>query len=181
MASASVSPDTITLSVNIESNCHLRRRYVQSIECIAIGAKQRALKLNAKDNEGVKWVDINDSKTCSLSELNCRKLGQIGLNVYSYYGHPLDIEWGISGDKIFLFQCRPVTTLDSDTEWELIHELDTGHIDETGCHTRANVGEVMPGVMSYLTLTSIIRQLGVGQSVGITLLCFLTLFVNKLM
>lgn len=54
---------------------------------------------------------------------------------------------------MYLFQSRPVTNLESYTEWKLSHVLDSGHNDQNEYNTRANAGEVMPGTVSHLFIT----------------------------
>jgi hypothetical protein len=44
---------------------------------------------------------------------------------------------------MYLFQSRPVTNLESYTEWKLSHVLDSGHNDQNEYNTRANAGEVV--------------------------------------
>ncbi len=87
------------------------------------------------------------TKKCSLTETEALKLGEIRLKIESSFSSVRDIEWGIENHIIYLFQSRPVTNLESYTEWELTYELDYGHNDQNEYNTRANVG----GVMSALS------------------------------
>ena len=32
-------------------------------------------------------------------------------NIEKFYGFPVDVEWGIEGNEIFILQCRPITTI----------------------------------------------------------------------
>lgn len=46
-----------------------------------------------------------------------------------------------------------MTNLDRYTEWELMHEMDSGQASELEFFSRANLGEVMPFAMSHHALT----------------------------
>ncbi|OGO51423.1 MAG: hypothetical protein A2148_11820 [Chloroflexi bacterium RBG_16_68_14] len=46
-----------------------------------------------------------------LSDDEVAALARLGLQVEAHYGSPQDIEWAMEGDRLFLLQARPVTTL----------------------------------------------------------------------
>ena len=50
----------------------------------------------------------------SLSEDEIMKLCHEGLLIEKHYGKPMDIEWGITGDKVYILQARPITTIKPD-------------------------------------------------------------------
>jgi len=54
-----------------------------------------------------------------------------------------------------LLQARPVTTLDTFSDWELLHEYDLATMCVDDLYTLANVGEVFPSVSTPLTITTI--------------------------
>jgi pyruvate,water dikinase len=60
------------------------------------------------------------------------ELGHLILQVETFLGAPQDIEWAYADQKFWLLQARPITT--STLGW-----------------TRANIGEVMPGVVTPVT------------------------------
>jgi pyruvate,water dikinase len=45
----------------------------------------------------------------SLTDAQAQELGALGLRVEAYFGHPCDVEWGLSGGQFFLLQARPIT------------------------------------------------------------------------
>jgi hypothetical protein len=95
----------------------------------------------------------NNDKSC-LSESECLSLGNIALKVHQFYGNARDIEWGIKDNKIHLLQSRPITNLDNSwTQWELMHDIDSGQQSEKEYLTRANLGEVFPGASSHVCLS----------------------------
>jgi pyruvate,water dikinase len=46
----------------------------------------------------------------SLADIQVRELGQLALRLEETMGWPVDIECAYKGDKLYLLQCRPVTT-----------------------------------------------------------------------
>jgi len=51
------------------------------------------------------------SKQQKLTDEQILKLAGIGNHIESHYGRPMDIEWAMEADEMFVVQARPVTTL----------------------------------------------------------------------
>jgi len=154
VVSAMAEPDTIRLNVNIESNSLLKQRKIKDIENIQIGSKLKKITMNNNNESGTIELSTTNTDECCLSESECLSLGNIALKVHKYYGNPRDIEWGIRKNEIYLLQSRPITNLDNSwTEWEIMHDLDSGQQSEKEYLSRANVGEVFPGASSHLCLS----------------------------
>jgi pyruvate,water dikinase len=127
---------------------------LEGIESIQIGSKLKAITLNNNNKSGTIEINTTNSKDCCLNESECLSLGNISLEVHKYYGNPRDIEWGIKNKQIYLFQSRPITNLDNSwTEWEIMHDLDSGQQSEKEYLSRANSGEVFPGATSHQCLS----------------------------
>jgi pyruvate,water dikinase len=85
-----------------------------------------------------------------LSDGRVRALVEEALTAEAFFGHPLDLEWSI--DKhgtIHWLQARPITTTDLPAPDEFDYEP-TALIPY---FTRANVGEMMPGAATPLTIS----------------------------
>lgn len=54
-----------------------------------------------------------------LTEKQATQLFQLGQKIEQHYGTPQDIEWAISGGKLYLLQARPITTLSKKEPKEL--------------------------------------------------------------
>jgi hypothetical protein len=103
---------------------------------------------------GTVLEEEQNNEICCLSEDEMLKLGEIASNVHKFYGNARDIEWGIKDKQIYVLQSRPITNLDNSfTEWEIMHDIDTGQPSEREYYTRANLGEIFPGASSYICLT----------------------------
>lgn len=79
---------------------------------------------------------------------HARKLGKIAVKLEKHMGSPQDIEWAIKGNRIFLLQSRPITTLKG-------HNPETGewNASHTGDYlwSNANLTEATPDIMTPLT------------------------------
>lgn len=86
------------------------------------------------------------------SELNpyISELTKLGSQLEKEFGYPQDIEWAIAGNKVYVLQSRPITTLKG-------HNPATGEWNDSknGCYLWSNVnfGEAIPEVMTPLTWT----------------------------
>lgn len=98
--------------------------------------------------------------------------GQLGaimdaaLRCEELLGTPQDIEFAYDGDELWLLQTRPITGLrvDSGADGRL-SEFDTA-TDSATEWTSANVQEVLPGLLTPLTITTSARSSRIGYNEG---------------
>lgn len=67
-----------------------------------------------KDNDsGTVWKDLSleDKNNFVLSDKEVIELSKIIINLENHYGFPVDVEWAIENNKIYITQSRPITTL----------------------------------------------------------------------
>ncbi|KAL5006743.1 hypothetical protein ScPMuIL_015549 [Solemya velum] len=141
-------PDTITVSRTWKNQLKIKEK--------RIGKK--ASKILLSDRGGVEEVSNNQSGECCLSDDLIIKLCHAGVEIEKHYGSGRDIEWSVSQGEIFLLQARPITTLDMETDEELIHEFDNPLISDREVLTTANVGEMIPGAVTPLTMSVFARS-----------------------
>ncbi len=48
-----------------------------------------------------------------LSDVHIQELAMLSLDIEQHYGKPMDIEWAVEDDTLYILQARPVTTIDS--------------------------------------------------------------------
>jgi len=62
---------------------------------------------------GNEWKDIPSKKADEqcLSGKELQELGEIIIKIENHYGFPCDIEWAFAGNKFYITQSRPITTL----------------------------------------------------------------------
>ena len=73
-----------------------------------IGSKQVIITLNPAG--GTAKSNRDNHQETSLTPTQVLELTELLVQVEKYYQKPVDIEWAISRDKIFLLQARPITT-----------------------------------------------------------------------
>ncbi len=106
IVSGEVTPDTYV--VNKEDN-----------KIISKAIKNQKNKL-VKDNEVNKYVNIENGNVQKLDDKSILELTNLIKEIHNFYGFPVDIEWGIENDKIYILQCRPITTIQ---ENELVEKI----------------------------------------------------------
>ncbi|MBL1437016.1 MAG: phosphoenolpyruvate synthase [Rhodobacteraceae bacterium] len=62
---------------------------------------------------GTETVDLPEAAQTrpALTDFQIKALSDIGCKIEAHYGSPQDIEWALEGDKIFITQSRPITSL----------------------------------------------------------------------
>lgn len=153
VVSGTVEPDTLTIHRKLDDTL--------VISDSLVGSKRQ--KLSLKD-DGVTECTLNEQETMniSISDATALRLAKIGLHLESLFGSARDVEWAIVGEQIFLLQARPITTINTWTDFELMHELDSQVPPDVDLITFANVGEVFPRPISPLSSSTIIKVLNLA-------------------
>ena len=93
-----------------------------------------------------------------LDEREIKLLYETGKKIRTTFGEEKDIEWAIKDGQLFLLQMRPITTEIIDIE-EFDRDEDlSGHL-----FTKRNVGEMMPGAVTPLTLSTSAKAIDYGM------------------
>lgn len=80
------------------------------------GSKEVEIIYDA-DNGGIRKVSVDESKR-KQSVLNKEQIADLvkeGVRIEKHYGHPMDIEWAVKSDRIYILQARSITTLKEHT------------------------------------------------------------------
>lgn len=81
---------------------------------VTIGCKETQIIYGEKNTVEV-TVDDNDRKKRALNDREISELINSGLKIEKHYKMPMDIEWAIKGDEVYILQARAITTLKSST------------------------------------------------------------------
>jgi len=73
---------------------------------------------------------------------------------------PADCEWAVRGGSLYWLQLRPITT---DDDGVSMHEFDGDPLYENAVITSCNVGEMLPGAVTPLTLTTSVEAIDRGM------------------
>lgn len=93
-----------------------------------------------------------------LDENEVKQLYETGKQIRTAFGEEKDIEWAIKAGTLYLLQMRPITTEIIDIE-EFDRDDDiSGHL-----FTKRNVGEMMPGAVTPLTLSTSAKAIDYGM------------------
>ncbi|VEN34433.1 unnamed protein product [Callosobruchus maculatus] len=118
------------------------------------GLKNKVMKMSS---DGVIEVSNIKDGQLSLSDKQVLLLGKVGIDLEEVFGNPRDIEWAFHEDKLHILQSRPITTLNTWSDYEFDHETDSPILTDHSVLTIANVKEVIPNGMTVLTETSVMK------------------------
>lgn len=94
-----------------------------------------------------------------LTEGQVKALYHGALQAEKAWNIPMDLEWAINQDQeIIWLQARPITTLDDPT----IDELNTRYQVDHDVITNHNVGEMLPGAITPLTISTVVYAIDYG-------------------
>ncbi|XP_075796080.1 rifampicin phosphotransferase-like isoform X2 [Pelodiscus sinensis] len=134
-------PDTITLRHSPKCGLHLTSK--------KMGSKPQGGQLRA--GGGTAEDDCpTEAQRCCISEDTIMKLAGLALQVGKAHGTARNIEWTVKENVIYFLQDRPVTAFDLESEFELMHEFDSGFPSDYQWLTTANISETAPGAVTPL-------------------------------
>ncbi|XP_074030149.1 rifampicin phosphotransferase isoform X2 [Leptinotarsa decemlineata] len=145
VVSGSSDPDTFFLSRSWDNKLSVLEKKV--------GAKNSILAMTSNGSTEM-YTEENNNESLSLTDQQLLELGKVGVLLEGAFGSPRDIEWAYYKDKLYLLQSRPITTLNTWTDFELDHEMDTPLVSEKTVSTVGNTKEVIPRAATVLSQTS---------------------------
>jgi len=151
--SGKVEPDTLTI--------HRKWDNTLTISTSVLGNKEQKISL---DDDGITMNALSEQevKKISISDTIALRLAKIGLHLESLFGSARDVEWAVVGERIYLLQARPITTINAWTDFEIMHELDSGVPCDVDLMTFANIEEVLPYPVTPLSSSTIIKVLNLS-------------------
>ncbi|XP_033626787.1 putative phosphoenolpyruvate synthase isoform X1 [Asterias rubens] len=146
VVSGVVEADTVILRVDLNKSL--------TVESKVVGRKEEAICVAG--GGGTQTIHQTDSKSasCSISDALSLKLGRVALLLDECFSDARDIEWAAVGDTIYLLQARAITTVDVPSQYELLHEFDSGLPSDKVWMSTANIQEMCPGAVSPLTTSA---------------------------
>jgi len=93
-------------------------------------------------------VPARQQRQPSLQPRHVAELAKLGVQIEQLYGQPMDVEWALGDDRIFVLQARPITALP-----EPRAELDWTLPRAEGRYVRKAVAELLPDPLSPLFAT----------------------------
>lgn len=133
-----------------------------------IGEKAFKIVLDSKKGRGSRRATLSEEEggKPSLSPDQVSELVRAARRVEEQYDSPQDIEWAFRGGELFILQSRKITTgvvdVEDKTPGEWVSEFDSTVDPDYPEYTLANISEVMPGVLTPLSITSGMGYLDYG-------------------
>lgn len=100
--------ESIVSGIATPDTWHLRKPEL-STKSFQLGHKEQMTVLAADGTREIAVLRTLKARPC-LTEAQVRELGSLALRLEETLGWPVDIECAYKGDKLFLLQCRPITT-----------------------------------------------------------------------
>lgn len=90
-------------------------------ELISKKIQNQKIKL-IKEDEKNKWVSVQNGNLPKIDYVKILELSNLVKKIEDFYGFPVDIEWGIENDVVYILQCRPITTVKKNDLLEKINK-----------------------------------------------------------
>ncbi|XP_050301904.1 putative phosphoenolpyruvate synthase isoform X2 [Anthonomus grandis grandis] len=165
VVSGDADPDTFILNRTYDGRVSLFDQIIGEKVKVLLLTENGVSELDQTEENNTSFVMVNkvNGNSCSLTEEQALKLGRIGVMLEEAFGGPRDIEWAFYKGNLYLLQSRPITTLNSWSEFELTHEHDSVITSENSLYTVANTGEVFPIPCSSLSRSITLKYLDEGM------------------
>ncbi|BFU95231.1 MAG: putative Phosphoenolpyruvate synthase [Nitrospira sp.] len=115
-----------------------------------IAAKRLALRVGP-DGMRLEPLSLDAGTASSISDHQLIELAGVTKRIETLFGHPVDVEWAIDRQGLWLVQARPVTSLVRSEQWS------AGEWAGEWEWSRANLKETMPEVPSPIGLSFLER------------------------
>ena len=94
-----------------------------------------------------------------LNQDKIKEIYENTLKISKEFKNEVDLEWSIDDkNELYWLQVRPITTLDTTS----IHEFDTKNKVENHLITKRNIGEMMPGAVTPLSISTSVLAIDYG-------------------
>ncbi|MEM9727446.1 MAG: PEP/pyruvate-binding domain-containing protein [Myxococcota bacterium] len=153
LVSANFGLGETVVNGEITPDSYVIDRRTMSVGSRSIGSKGRRTVLAPSGTTTVENRVEERAAPC-LSDAEACEVARLALRVEALHEAPVDIEWAFEGERLFLLQARPITTLDSRTSgppkgWA---PTDNTPIDPTyPLYSNGNISEVLPGCVTPLS------------------------------
>ncbi|KAL3866325.1 hypothetical protein ACJMK2_043632 [Sinanodonta woodiana] len=97
-------------------------------------------------------VKCTSEQDMCLKDKMVLKICQSAILIEAQFGVHMDIEWAVDERSVYIFQARPIVVVFGETGEDLMHEYNTPVTDWKACLTIGNIGEMLPGITTPLTI-----------------------------
>ena len=115
MIEAAFGLGEVVVSGAVEPDTYRVDRATVGVREIRIGHKSSRI-VSAPEGDRHEVVEEREAWRRVLSDEEIQTVASVGLDIEQHYGVPQDVEWSYVGDRLFIVQSRPITTLEVDLE-----------------------------------------------------------------
>ena len=134
---------------DVSADNYVFNKDLNTIECKI--AHKESTEVCCEGGVKVSALTKEKSETRVLTDEQVREISELAISTSEYFGRFQDIEWAIEGNKLYLLQSRPITTLKN------IENRDASNIN---VWDNSNIAESYGGVTTPLTYTFIKKAYG---------------------
>ncbi len=102
----------VVVSGRVEPDTYRVDRKSGGLREVRVG-RQEVRIVNGPAGDVTEVLDDSLAWARVLTDDEVARVAQLGLEIERHYGSPQDIEWSFVGDRVFIVQSRPITTLDA--------------------------------------------------------------------
>lgn len=108
IVSGTVTPDIYIVDETIDKKIRTQEKMIQK----------------SKENLN-EWINVPEEikDKQKLNDNHIAELSKTIKNIEKYYGYPVDVEWGIQNNKIYILQCRPITTIKENVTVKIMEDI----------------------------------------------------------
>lgn len=108
MINASIGLGEAVVSSYVTPDLFVISRSKQQLIAKELGEKESKLQLT---EEGTQWIDTSDQErsSYSLSDNEALQVAQLALRIEQEQQYPVDVEFAVHQDSVFILQARPIT------------------------------------------------------------------------
>lgn len=104
----------VVVSGRVEPDTYHVDRATQTLRDVRIGCQSVRIT-TGPDGDVLEELDESDGWRRVLTDDEIVQVANLGLAIEQHYGSPQDVEWAFVGDRLFIVQSRPLTTLEPST------------------------------------------------------------------
>lgn len=71
----------------------------------------KTTRIDLRPDGGTRTTTVADPTAPSITDRQVRRIAALAKRVERHYGQPMDIEWAVEGEQVWLLQARPITTV----------------------------------------------------------------------
>nr|MCR4662325.1 hypothetical protein [Endomicrobiaceae bacterium] len=125
-------------------------------EIIEYSVADKQFELVTDVKGGLKQVSVGrKARSRTLSSKKVKKLAEVMKLLENYSGYPIDVEFAVRGEELYILQMRPITTLDKkEKKTSNTEEVVEQETKEIKCEIALTTGEIKKGQEVFVNIAN---------------------------